>query len=311
MLTSHLLSDINIPCFQVMLARNFFDISISGGWSLLPQYLFPGLIIWRASEASERKFELMYVVKVLIVTKIYEIRYNKCILVIFKFSGKERLQPHPALTAGVLKSNQTPQKSINQNARIQFQKSKNVSFRGGHITPQTPSKSINRIARIQVKKKSTSELERKPPPPHTHTNTHTPPVRASAKLTLALMRKQGRRSYFQSGKHQQKRAPTKRNLKAKIYIFVDIGIYPFIVIPLSGTISIFVFLYILYNILLKHHPFGWVWLSEYSFASEQSEREKNVRSVRSQSEKLHLIKRKKTKSWWGYKHHGRLKKLLF
>ena len=145
----------------------------------MPQYLFPGLIIWRASEASERKFELMYyVVKVLIVTKIYEIRYNKCILVIFKFSGKERLQPHPALTAGVLKSNQTPQKSINQNARIQFQKSKKCQLQRGHITPQTPSKSINQIARIQVKKKSASELERNPPPPpHTHTHTDTPCAR--------------------------------------------------------------------------------------------------------------------------------------
>ena len=209
----------------------------------------------------------MYVVKVLFVTKIYEIRYKKGILVIFKFSGKERLQPHPALTAGVLKWNQTPKKIINQNARIQFQKSKKCQLQRGAHPPRLPLKVLTESHESSFKN-SASELERTSPPPPP---TDTPCAR---KRVLAPMRKQGRRSYFQSRKHQQERAPTKRNLKAKIHIFLDIGIYPFIVISLSGTISIFVFLYILYKILLKHHTFGWVWLSEYSFASEQSEREK-------------------------------------
>ena len=53
---------------------------------------------------------------------------------------------------------------------------------------------------------------------------------------------QGRPSDFQSGGggHQEKRAlilekkrtPTKGNLKAKIYNFLDIGIYPYIVITI-------------------------------------------------------------------------------
>ena len=57
---------------------------------------------------------------------------------------------------------------------------------------------------------------------------------------------QGRPSNFQIGGWQQqnflekKGAPSKRNLKAKIYICLDIGIYPYIAFTLSGMISIFV-----------------------------------------------------------------------
>ena len=50
-----------------------------------------------------------------------------------------------------------------------------------------------------------------------------------------------------------KRAPTKGNLKAKIFNFLDIGIYPYNLITLSVMISIFVSLYTSYTILLKHH----------------------------------------------------------
>ena len=57
-------------------------------------------------------------------------------------------------------------------------------------------------------------------------------------------------------------APTKKgtfwrekkgNLKGKIYNLLDIGIYPYTVITLSGMISIFVSLYTSNKILLKYH----------------------------------------------------------
>ena len=84
-----------------------------------------------------------------------------------------------------------------------------------------------------------------------------------------------------------------RNLKAKIKHFVDIGIYPYIVITLSGMISILVSLHTSYKISLKHHTLQLGVMSGYAFTSERSERDKFERSVRSQCEKLHLIKRKK------------------
>ena len=93
---------------------------------------------------------------------------------------------------------------------------------------------------------------------------------------------QGRPSDFQSGGgHQQKRAlsgkkraPTVGNLKAKINNFLDIGIYPYIVITLSGMISIFVSLHTSYKISLKHHTLQLGVMSEYALTSERSEREK-------------------------------------
>ena len=90
---------------------------------------------------------------------------------------------------------------------------------------------------------------------------------------------------------EKKRAPTVGNLKAKIYNFLDIGIYPYIVITLSGMISIFV--HTSYKISPKHHTLQLGVMSEYAFTSERSEREIFLRTVRSQCEKLHLIKRKK------------------
>ena len=72
---------------------------------------------------------------------------------------------------------------------------------------------------------------------------------------------------------KKKRAPTVGNLKAKIYNFLDIGIYPYIVITLSGMISIFVSLHTSYKISLKHHTLQLGVMSEYAFTSERSERE--------------------------------------
>ena len=44
----------------------------------------------------------------------------------------------------------------------------------------------------------------------------------------------------------EKRAPSKGNLKAKIYNLLDVGIYPYVVITSSGMISISIFsLYII------------------------------------------------------------------
>ena len=102
----------------------------------------------------------------------------------------------------------------------------------------------------------------------------------------------GRSSDFQSGG----RAPTKRGTfwkKKGIYSgksqhkniqFLNIGIYPYIVITLSEMISIFVSLYTSYNILLNSILHLGV-MSEYSFASERSWG-KMLSFVRSQCEKL-------------------------
>ena len=76
------------------------------------------------------------------------------------------------------------------------------------------------------------------------------------------------------GTFWKKRAPTVGNLKAKIYNFLDIGIYPYIVITLSGMISIFVSLHTSYKISLKNHTLQLGVMSEYAFTSERSEREK-------------------------------------
>ena len=60
------------------------------------------------------------------------------------------------------------------------------------------------------------------------------------------------------------------NLNAKIYNFLDIGIYPYIVITLSGMISIFVSLHTSYKISLKHHTLQLGVMSEYAFTSEKN-----------------------------------------
>ena len=55
------------------------------------------------------------------------------------------------------------------------------------------------------------------------------------------------------GHFLEKGAPPKGNLKTDIYNFLDTSINPYILISLSGVISIFLSLYTPYKILLKHH----------------------------------------------------------
>ena len=62
--------------------------------------------------------------------------------------------------------------------------------------------------------------------------------------------------------------------KRKSYHFLDIGIYPYIVITLPGMISLFVSLHTSYKISLKHHTVQLGGMSEYALTSERSEREK-------------------------------------
>ena len=95
---------------------------------------------------------------------------------------------------------------------------------------------------------------------------------------------------------EKKGAPTVGNLKAKIYHFLDIGIYPYIVITLSGMISIFVSLHTSYKISLKHHTLQLGVMSEYAFTSERSERETFLKICEVAVRKITSYKEEKSQS---------------
>ena len=132
----------------------------------------------------------------------------------------------------------------------------------------------------------------------------------ASRASYGVKSRQVRRTVFKSvggggptkkGTFCKKGAPTKGNLSENVH-FLDIGIYPYVVITLSGMFSMFVSLFTWSKILLMHHAFA-VWcdrLNIYLRASEVSE-QKNLRfEVAVQKNTSHKEKRTML---MGFKHN--------